>query len=88
MCYRAALSPSTSALVSPLFMKPRVEHVLSQHGQVLATTPGGLYEVPHIAGYTCDPQLSRTSNSPLWAFITAKDLLAASGQILVAANSR
>ena len=37
---------------------------------------------------TCDPQLSRTSNSPLWAFITVKDLLAASGQILVAANTR
>ena len=32
----------------------------------------------------CDPQLSRTSNAPLWVFITVKDLLAASGPILVA----
>ena len=40
------------------------------------------------AGYPCDPQLSRTSNSPLWAFITVKDLLAASGQILVATNTQ
>jgi hypothetical protein len=30
--------------------------------------------------------LSRTSNSPLWAFITVKELLAVSGQILVAIN--
>ena len=35
----------------------------------------------------CDPWLSRTSNWPLWAFITVKDLLAASGQILVATNT-
>lgn len=35
----------------------------------------------------CDPQLSRTPNSPLWAFITVEDLLAASGQILVATTA-
>lgn len=43
--------------------------------------------VPY-AGCTCDPQLSCTSNSPLWAFIIVKDLLAASGHILVATNRR
>ena len=42
---------------------------------------------PPTAGYPCDPQLSRTSNTPLWAFITVKYPLATSGQILVATNT-
>jgi len=32
--------------------------------------------------------LSRTSKSPLWAFITVKDPLAGSGQIFVSTNIR
>ena len=42
--------------------------------------------ITHTVGYPCHPQLSRTSNSRLSAFITVKDLLAASGQTLVATN--